>query len=198
LAAYLLHAHKLEKNFEVLDLQHIPHVENAVADDLSTKASTLAPVPNGVLERRLRQPTAWAANPSEGGETNTSKLAVPVVLLPWSPPRVVGVTGDSVHPGAQDPKAQAGPNTWITEIWTYLKDNILPDDMTSANRIARLAKRYTLIEGDLYRRGANGVLMRCITREEGCELLAEVHGGECGNHVSSHTLVGKAFRHGFY
>jgi hypothetical protein len=198
LAAYLLHAHKLEKNFEVLDLQHIPHVENAVADDLSTKASTFAPVPNGVLERRLRQPTAWAANPSEGGETNTSKLAVPVVLLPWSPPRVVGVTGDSVHPGAQDPKAQAGPNTWITEIWTYLKDNILPDDMTSANRIARLAKRYTLIEGDLYRRGANGVLMRCITREEGCELLAEVHGGECGNHVSSHTLVGKAFRHGFY
>jgi hypothetical protein len=61
-----------------------------------------------------------------------------------------------------------------------------------------LAKRYTLVEGDLYRRGTNGVLMRCITREEGCELLAEVHGGECGNHASSRTLVGKAFRHGFY
>jgi hypothetical protein len=49
------------------------------------------------------------------------------------------------------------------EIRTYLKDNILPDDMTFADRIARLAKRYTLVEGDLYRRGANGVLMRCIT-----------------------------------
>jgi hypothetical protein len=55
-----------------------------------------------------------------------------------------------------------------------------------------------VVEGDLYRRGAIGVLMRCITREEGCELLAEVHGGECGNHASSHMLVGKAFRHGFY
>jgi hypothetical protein len=54
LAAYLLHVHKLEKGFEILDLQHIPHVENAVADDLSTKASTSAPVPDGVLERRLR------------------------------------------------------------------------------------------------------------------------------------------------
>jgi ribonuclease HI len=116
LAAYLLHAWKLKKDFEVLDLQHIPHAENAVADDLSTKASTSAPVLFGVLERRLRQPTAWAANPSEGGETNTSKLAVPTVLLPWSPPRVVGVTGDSVHPSAQDPEAQAGPDTWITEI----------------------------------------------------------------------------------
>jgi hypothetical protein len=61
-----------------------------------------------------------------------------------------------------------------------------------------VAKRYTLIEGDLYWRGANGVLMWCITREDGGELLTEIHGGECGNHASSHTLVSKAFRHGFY
>jgi hypothetical protein len=115
-----------------------------------------------VLERRLRQSTAWAANLSEGGETSTSKLGVPVVLIPWSSPRVIGVTGDSVHPGVQDSEAQAGPDTWITEIWTYLKDNILPDDMTSADQIARLAKRYMLVEGDLYQRGTNGVLMRCI------------------------------------
>jgi hypothetical protein len=66
------------------------------------------------------------------------------------------------------------------EIRIYLKDNILPDDMASADRIARLAKRYTLVEGDLYRRGANGILMRCITQEEGCDMLADVHGAECG------------------
>jgi hypothetical protein len=187
-----------KKDFEVQDLQHIPRAENAMADDLSAKASTLAPVPDGVLERRLWQPTAWAANPSEGGETSTSKLAVLAVLLPWSPPRVLGVTRGSMHPGAQDAEAQAGLDTWITEIRAYLKDNILPDDMVSTDRIARLAKRYTLVEGDLYRRGANGVLMRCITQEEGCDLLVEVHGGECGNHASSRTLVGKAFRHRFY
>jgi hypothetical protein len=70
--------------------------------------------------------------------------------------------------------------------------------MASADQIARLAKRYMLVEGDLYRRGTNGVIMRCITREEGCELLVEVHGGECGNHAPSRTLVSKAFRHGFY
>jgi hypothetical protein len=55
-----------------------------------------------------------------------------------------------------------------------------------------------LVEGDLDRGGANGVLMRCINQEEGCELLKEIHGGECGNHASSRTLVGKALRHGFY
>jgi ribonuclease HI len=40
LSTYLLHVWKLVKDFEVLDLHHIPRVENAVADDLSTKAST--------------------------------------------------------------------------------------------------------------------------------------------------------------
>jgi len=55
-----------------------------------------------------------------------------------------------------------------------------------------------VVEGDLYRRGANGILMRCISREEGRELLAEIHEGKCGSHSSSRTLVGKAFRHGFY
>jgi hypothetical protein len=198
LAAYLLHAHKLKKDFEVLDMQHIPHIENAITDDLSTKASTSALVPDGVLERRLWQPTAWEANPNEGGKTSTSKLAVPTVLVPWSPPRVVGVTGGSVHPDAQNPKAQPSPDTWIMKIRVYMKDNILPVDMAFIDRIVHLAKRYTLIEGDLYRRSINGVLMRCITQEEGCDLLVEVHGGECRNHASSRTLVGKAFRHGLY
>jgi ribonuclease HI len=34
LAAYLLHVQKLEKDFDVLDLHQIPHVDNAVANDL--------------------------------------------------------------------------------------------------------------------------------------------------------------------
>jgi hypothetical protein len=56
-----------------------------------------------------------------------------------------------------------------------LKDNILLDDSAFTDRITRLAKRYTLVEGYLYQCGANGDLMWCISREEGCELLAEVH-----------------------
>jgi ribonuclease HI len=36
---YLLHAQKLEKDFEVLDMQHVPRANNAVIDDLSTKGS---------------------------------------------------------------------------------------------------------------------------------------------------------------
>jgi hypothetical protein len=61
-------------------------------------------------------------------------------------------------------------------------EKILPEDHVSAERIVRLAKRYAVVEGDLYHHGANGIHIRFITQEEGRELLTEIHGGECGNH----------------
>jgi hypothetical protein len=81
LATYLLHAQKLEKDFEVLDLQHIPRANNVVTDELSRKASTWSLVPEGVFEQRLQRPIAQPTELGEGGETNTSKLAVPVSLF---------------------------------------------------------------------------------------------------------------------
>jgi ribonuclease HI len=198
LAAYLLHVRKLEKDFAALELQHVPRANNSATDELSMRASTWAPVPEGVFERRLLRPTAQPAEPGEGGETSTSKLAVPVTLHLQNPPRIVWATEVPANPLAPQPVSQSGPDAWISEIRDYLKENILPEDHVSAERIVRLAKQYTMVEGDLYRHGANDIRMRCITQEEGRELLTEIHGGECGSHSSSRTLVGKAFRHGFY
>jgi ribonuclease HI len=198
LAAYLLHVRKLEKDFTALELQHVPRADNSAADELSKRASTWAPAPEGVFERRLLRPTAQPAELGEGGETSTSKLAVPMAYHLQNPPKTVCATGGPASPLAPQPVSQSGPDAWISEIWDYMKENILPEDHVSAERIVRLAKQYTVVEGDLYRRGANDILMRCITQEEGRELLTEIHGGECGSHSSSRTLVGKAFRHGFY
>jgi ribonuclease HI len=78
LTTYLLHVRKLEKDFTALELQHVPRADNLAADDLSVKASTWAPVPEGVFERWLLRPTAQPAELGEGGETSTSKLAIPV------------------------------------------------------------------------------------------------------------------------
>jgi ribonuclease HI len=58
LTAYLLHVKKLEKDFAALELQHVPWADNLAADDLSQRASTRAPVPDGTFERRLLRPTA--------------------------------------------------------------------------------------------------------------------------------------------
>jgi hypothetical protein len=40
--------------------------------------------------------------------------------------------------------------------------------------------------------------MKCAPREEGKDILEEIHKGVCGSHTSSHTLVSKAFRRAFY
>jgi hypothetical protein len=196
LVAYLLHVRKLEKDFTALELQHVPRADNSVTDELSVKASTWAPVLKGIFKRQLLRPTAQPAELVEGGKTSTSKLSV--LVASQNPPKAVCATGGPASPLAPQPISQSGPDAWFSEIRDYLKENILPEDHVSAERIVRLAKRYAVVEGDLYRRDANGIHMRCITQEEGRELLTEIHGGECGSHSSSRTLVGKAFRHGFY
>jgi ribonuclease HI len=91
LAAYLLHVRKLEKDFTALELQHVPRADNSVADDLSVKASTWAPMPEGVFERRLLRPTAQPAELGEGGEIRTSKLAV--LVASQNPPKTVCAKG---------------------------------------------------------------------------------------------------------
>jgi hypothetical protein len=40
--------------------------------------------------------------------------------------------------------------------------------------------------------------MKCIPREEGKDILEEIHKGVCGNRASSRTLVSKAFRRALY
>ena len=42
------------------------------------------------------------------------------------------------------------------------------------------------------------MLLKCISREEGLELLADIHRGLCSHHVASSAMARMAVRHGFY
>jgi hypothetical protein len=59
-------------------------------------------------------------------------------------------------------------------------------------------KAFVLIDDKLYKRGAADILMRYILRDQGRKLLQEIHADTCGHHAGPRTLVGKAFRQGFY
>jgi hypothetical protein len=80
-----------------------------------------------------------------------------------NPPKTVCVIGNPASPLAPQSISQGGPDAWISKILDYLKENILPKDHVSAERIVRMAKRYAVVEGDLYRRGTNDILMWSIT-----------------------------------
>jgi hypothetical protein len=61
-----------------------------------------------------------------------------------------------------------------------------------------MAKSFTLIDDELYKRAASGVLQRCIPIPQGRELIRDIHAGVCGHHVAPRTLVDNALLQGFY
>jgi transcription antitermination factor NusG len=88
--------------------------------------------------------------------------------------------------------------SWARPIMDFLVDGQVPTDETEARRIMRRSKGYTIINKEIYKRSATGVLQRCVESAEGREMLREIHQGECGHHSSSRALVSKVFQHGFY
>jgi transposase InsO family protein len=61
-----------------------------------------------------------------------------------------------------------------------------------------MAKSFTLVDGELYKRAALGVLQRCVPIPQGRELLRDIHAGVCSHYAALRTLMGNAFRQGFY
>jgi hypothetical protein len=85
------------------------------------------------------------------------------------------------------------PNDWRTLYLNYLLCDTLPTDKMEARRLARRAKSFALVEGELYKRSHTGILQFCIPSEQGKLLLSDIHGGVCGHHAAPRTLVGNAF-----
>ena len=86
----------------------------------------------------------------------------------------------------------------MAEFKDYLAQGTLPEKEEDAERMEPQATAYCIKDGELYQRRPNDVSLRCVPREQGKELLADIHYGDCGHYSSSRTLVGKAFRNGFY
>ena len=87
---------------------------------------------------------------------------------------------------------------WRAPLLAYLLEEVLPPERTKAQCIARGAKTFIVLGDELYKRSPSGVLMKCISTNQGKQLLLEVHVGIYGHHVAPRSLVRKAFRQGFY
>jgi hypothetical protein len=86
----------------------------------------------------------------------------------------------------------------MSPIKTYLDNQPISDDNVEIERIAHESIMYHLIDRVLYKQGVNGMMMKCISKDEDIQLLREIHSGVCGVHSSWRSIVEKAFRHGFY
>ena len=159
---YVAEDRKLENKFARLEMHHVICDNNVGADILSKLGSTRAQVPSGVFVQELHHPSIKKT------ETQTTNQ------VPVDPGQEVMMLDED----------------WRAEIIDYIIDEKLPTDETKAVTAARRSKGYVLVENKLYKRGSHsGVLMKYIPREEGKELLEEIHSGVCGNHAASRTLV---------
>ena len=86
---------------------------------------------------------------------------------------------------------------WTEPFLAYLNSKELPEDQNEACRIVRCSKAYKVHDGELYKKSATRVLQRCISEEEGQQLLAEIHAGLGGHRAAAWALVSEAFRTGF-
>ena len=102
-----------------------------------------------------------------------------------------------------DPEAQLVAALHAIPDWTipyldYMNRGELPAEETLARQIIRRFKSMTILNGELHRYSVSGAIQRCVSPQEGCEILREINEGDCGHHAGSKSLVAKAFHHDFY
>jgi hypothetical protein len=130
----------------------------------------------------------------QGGDSNDSP--VPNTNIDGENADIVGGSATEITPSAHLIMAVIAP--WTEPFLAYHNRKELPEDQNEARRIVRRSKAYKVHEGELYKKSTTRVLQRCISEEEGRQLLAEIHAGLGGHHVAARALVSKAFCTGFY
>jgi len=185
--AYYKEVRRLEDKFHGLELIHVTRRYNEAADELAKIASTRGTIPPDAFSRDLHEPSVdldsgasvEAALAQQADNVEALLIAAEVMEVEQRPGR---------------------PFDWRTTFLDCLIHCELPEDRSEAHRIARRAKSYVIYgeDNELYRGSPTGVLQRCITVEEGRKLLEDLHSGACGHHAAPRTLVGNAFRQGFY
>jgi hypothetical protein len=173
--AYVQEVRRLKNKFFGLEVHRVVREHNVGADILSKLGSTRAQVPVGVFVQELTQPSI------------TSSPQVTTGASLQQPDREVMMLGEDWR------------EAYIDFIWNQRLPVGMDARRVEAARVMRRSKGFVLVNNKLYRRGArSGVLMKCVTREDGYDILWEIHEGVCGNHTASRTLVGKAYRAAFW
>ena len=85
-----------------------------------------------------------------------------------------------------------GPS-WMDPIVKFLKDDILLEEKSEAEKIRRNTTRFWLSEDHkLYKRSYFGSYLLCIHPEVSELLLEELHEGICGSHIGRRSLSHRA------
>ena len=185
--AYCQEVRKLEGRFRGMELHHIPRKQNPDANALAKMAAERKPAPNGVFVNNLNAPSVRekqpAADRTKAGETKHAEKTEHAPSDP-APDQIPGAPF-CLATGQPDP-GQADNTNWRADLLAYLLHAVLPEECNAARRVARRAKTFAVIDGELYNRSPSeiGILTKCIPIAQGKELPLEIHTGICGHHTA--------------
>ncbi|PKA65413.1 hypothetical protein AXF42_Ash005747 [Apostasia shenzhenica] len=86
----------------------------------------------------------------------------------------------------------------MDKILDYLKNGTQPNNRQKAQKLKLVCAKYTLVNGELYRRSYAKPLTKCLRPEEALKVMKVVHQGECGTHARGRSLVMRILRQGFF
>ena len=69
------------------------------------------------------------------------------------------------------------PPSWMDPLRLYIATGELPNDRGMAHKIQIQSARFSLVDGQLYKRSLGGPYLKCLTPEQGQYVLAELHEG---------------------
>ena len=87
----------------------------------------------------------------------------------------------------------------MDSIVLFLKEDVLPEKKSEADKVRRKAPRFWLSEDQkLYKRSFSGSYLLCIHPEAVELLLEELHERICGSHTKGRSLSLKALTQGYW
>jgi ribonuclease HI len=173
----------LEGIFDGCDVSYISRASNEEADNLANIGSQCLPVPQGVFWEEIVERSIKGTKVSTIGEQAQHQATG---------------SGAGSSRAAEPEEVMMIEETWMQPYLAYMVNKTLPEDTVQAKRIIRRSKVFIVLQGKLYKRSIIGILQRCITPQEGQEILRDIHAGVCGHHASSRSIAAKAFRARFY
>ena len=140
---------------------------------------------------------------SRSGNTHADSLATLATSSTGGLPRIIlvklldrarEVAKGTIHVH----KVKVGPS-WMDPIVKFLKDDILPEEKSEAEKIRRNALQFWLSEDHkLYKRSYSGPYLLCIHPEASELLLEELHEGIYGSHTRGRSLSHRAITQGYW
>ena len=86
---------------------------------------------------------------------------------------------------------------WMDPIIYYISTEELPSEKDKAHKVQVQSGRFSLIDGQLFKRSLGDPYLKCLTLEQSHYVLAKLHEGICENHLGGRTLAHRAHTQGY-